>query len=46
MYSFPKEDGNGPIKSMAHTSKISTTMMGFNGIISLLHIIANYWHLG
>jgi hypothetical protein len=38
MYSYPKDGGKGPMKSIPQMSKISTIRMGFNGIISLRDI--------
>ncbi|EKB47179.1 hypothetical protein B879_04227 [Cecembia lonarensis LW9] len=45
MYKWPKDDGNGPMKSIPQTSKSSTTKMLFNGISFLRLMFPIFWHL-
>ena len=42
LYKLPKEFEKGPMKSMPHTSKISTIKIGLRGIIFLLEILPSF----
>lgn len=41
---FPGEDGKWTIRSIPHTSKISTSKMFFNGISPRLEMFPVHWH--
>jgi hypothetical protein len=42
MYGNLKEFGKGPMKSMPHTSKISTTKIELRGIMFLFEILPSF----